>query len=116
LLPGAVSLIPEWIPAAGDEGEGVAPAAFTDFAHFVEPTYPRALRRRGVEGFVELIIRVDAQGRVIDWEVTDFGPVPAFKEEVERVAGRWRFSPAEISGMGGSTLTSRRVRIEFKLE
>lgn len=110
-----MDLVPEWVHLGPAEGDGILPGTSVDFDVYVEPLYPRALRRRGIEGFVELIVHIDGEGRVIGWDMVDFGPDAAFKEEVERVVGRWRFSTPADPGAGAPPW-HRRVRIEFRLE
>jgi len=110
-----LDLLPEWIPVVPVDGDGGLLGAAVDFDVYVEPLYPRALRRRGIEGFVELIVRIDGEGRVVDWDIVAFGPDAAFKDEVERVVGQWRFSPPAGAGAGPPPW-HRRVRIEFRLQ
>jgi len=100
------------LPAEGDGGLLGAPV---DFEVYVEPLYPPALRRRGVEGFVELVVHIDGEGRVVGWDTVAFGPDAAFKEEVERVVGQWRFSAPAGPGPDAPPWR-RRVRIVFRLE
>lgn len=101
-------LVPEPVP-----GELLATGALL---HFEEPHYPRPLRRRGIEGFVEVTVHLDGQGNVTHWHVDRFEPDAALKAEVERVVPLWRFYVAPEWEREGAVPPPVTVRIEFRLD
>jgi protein TonB len=78
------------------------------------PEYPQASRQRGEQGRVNLLVQIDAEGRVRDLSVLATSGYPALDREAERTVRRWRFQPAMQDGRPVfSTLT---VGITFQLE
>jgi periplasmic protein TonB len=80
----------------------------------MRPLYPSRARSRRVEGVVNLVFVVDAEGRVRDIEVEAARPSGYFEEAARRAAARWRFTP----GMRNGVPVAVRVRqaIRFQLE
>lgn len=102
--------------APGDGERDALWVPVQEMAVFVEPIYPRPLRRQGIEGYVEVLVRVGRDGEVLAWEVTDFVPVEAFKEAVNEVVPRWRFVvPSSQAKENGEPFLVR-VRVEFRLD
>lgn len=75
------------------------------------PQYPIELRRAGVTGYVEVMMYVDPQGRVMNAEVykTDN---PAFNQAAIDAAHRWRFEP----GVRKGEAVSFRILLPFVFE
>ena len=112
LLPGAVSLIPEWIPAAGDEGKGwlprLSPTLPTSWSHLSPgPAPPGRGRLRGADhpgGRPRARHRLGSDG---------LRPPPGFKEKWSgwRAAGvfrppkspEWEAVPSPPGGCGSSS-------------
>jgi protein TonB len=80
----------------------------------VPPFYPLSARAKGIEGKVELVFVVQADGVVSDVEVTDAFPGTIFVETAMRAVRQWRFKPGTKDGQAVAT----RVRLPlcFKLE
>jgi TonB family protein len=79
----------------------------------VEPVYPDAARRAGVEGTVELVVSVDASGKVSDVEVLRGLPLGVSDAAADAVR-RWTYRPAR--GPRGPLASRKTVRIRFALE
>lgn len=70
--------------------------------------YPREARRRGIEGYVVLRLRVDARGRVEDAVVVEAEPDNVFDRSAKRAVLAYRFDPARSGGSAvASTLEQR---------
>lgn len=79
----------------------------------VEPYYPVALRRSGVEGTAILRIVVRADGSVGRVEVVD-STHPAFSVAAMDAVTQWRYAPA--IRMGEAVDAYREVRVEFRVD
>jgi periplasmic protein TonB len=95
---------------AGGPGEGVLEERYVDrgpriLGDPVQPSYPAALRERGVAGRVLVQFVVDTLGRA---EMSGLRIVestdPAFASSVRAVLPRYRFSPGEVGGQRVRTL------------
>jgi TonB family protein len=64
----------------------------------VQPVYPEAARKRGVEGWVELAFTVTPAGTVEDVEVRNASPANVFDDSAVRAIRGWRFEPVERNG------------------
>jgi TonB family protein len=64
----------------------------------VQPVYPEAARKRGVEGWVELAFTVTPNGTVEDVEVRNASPANVFDDSAVRAIRGWRFEPVERNG------------------
>ena len=64
----------------------------------VNPVYPEAARKRGVEGWVELAFTVQPNGSVDDVEVRNASPAEIFDEAAVRAIRQWRFEPVTRNG------------------
>jgi len=64
----------------------------------VQPVYPEAARKRGVEGWVELAFTVMPNGTVEDVEVRNASPANVFDDSAVRAIRGWRFEPVERNG------------------
>lgn len=62
------------------------------------PSYPASAKRRNIEGFVDVRMRVDAQGRVVDVVVVKGQPAGVFDTSAVQAARRYRFEPATRGG------------------
>ncbi|MBT6659811.1 MAG: energy transducer TonB [Verrucomicrobia bacterium] len=63
----------------------------------IPPQYPPKLLLNRVSGRVDLLIVIDEEGRVTDYQVRRFTH-NEFKREVTRVIRQWKFSPAMKDG------------------
>ena len=78
----------------------------------VEPAYPDAARRAGVEGTVELEVTIDPSGKVSEVEVVRGLPL-GLSEAAAAAVRRWTWKPAR--GPSGPLASRRTVRIRFVL-
>lgn len=62
---------------------------------YVQPRYPEAARRAGLEGTVVLQLSVDRRGRVVSVHVTESSGIRELDTEAVRAARLWRFHRGE---------------------
>lgn len=80
----------------------------------VEPEYPDEARMRGIEGWVDLKLAVDASGAVRDATVEGGKNGRLLDRAALAAVRKWRYEPRALSGPG--TTEPLRVRVHFKLE
>ncbi|SFC41123.1 outer membrane transport energization protein TonB (TC 2.C.1.1.1) [Marinospirillum celere] len=82
--------------------------------HREQPQYPRQALARRIEGWVELVFEVDAEGRVQPETIRVLAADPegVFDRAARRAIARWRFATDELA----SGRTQLRQRLEFRLE
>jgi len=80
----------------------------------VPPFYPLSARAKGIEGQVELVFVVQADGSVSDIEVADSFPGRVFVEAALRAVRQWRFKPGTMEGQPVATRV--RLPMRFQLE
>jgi TonB family protein len=128
-LAAAGTFGPGWL-AAGENGEnGDAPPAPPAEAEslpldktpapisstIVQPTYPEAEKRAGIEGMVILRVTITAKGAVSAMEATtEVRGHPAFTQSATAAIGRWRFEPGEIQGKPVECKVM--IPVKFKLD
>lgn len=78
----------------------------------VDPPYPEAARRSGVEGTVVLDVRIDESGAVTDIQVLRGLPLGVSEAAVAAVS-RWKYRPAR--GRTGPVPSHKTVRVIFRL-
>jgi len=76
----------------------VVSAAALKRIKIVNPPYPEAARKRGLEGWVELAFTVTPKGTVEDVEVRNSSPADTFDDAAVRALRQWRFEPVERNG------------------
>jgi TonB family protein len=64
----------------------------------VQPVYPEAARKKGIEGWVELAFTVTPNGTVENVEVRNASPANVFDDAAVRAIRGWRFEPVERDG------------------
>ncbi len=81
----------------------------------VRPMYPRRAELRGLEGWVDVELAIDAKGAVVEAEVVGEKPAHVFGRAALNAVKRWRYQPKT---QGGKPVPQSgiRVRIEFELE
>jgi protein TonB len=77
----------------------------------IPPLYPRRALRRRIEGWVELRLTIDPEGRVSTARVLQSHPPGTFDRAALKAVRRWRFQAPEESGPVQAT-----QKIEFKLD
>lgn len=75
--------------------------------------YPKRAVRRGIEGRVTAMLRVDDTGEVRDVMILENKPVGAFDAAVEREAMKMLYEPAEPACKG--KIREADLQVEFKL-
>jgi TonB family protein len=78
--------------------QSIVSAASLTRTRTVNPVYPDAARKRGVEGWVELAFTVTPTGNVTDVEVRNASPANVFDDAAVRAIRQWRFQPVERNG------------------
>ena len=78
------------------------------------PQYPPSARMRRINGWVDLLFTVNADGTVSDVTVMNSEPVEIFDKAATDAALRWRFRPVTRNGLAVETLAQ--IRINFSLE
>ncbi|MFL6617636.1 MAG: TonB family protein [Povalibacter sp.] len=76
----------------------VVSAASLKRTRTVNPQYPEAARKKGIEGWVELAFTVSLSGSVDDIEVRNSSPAEVFDEAAKRAVRQWRFEPVVRNG------------------
>ncbi len=75
--------------------------------------FPAQARRQKIEGWVDLQVAVDAEGRVTEAVVLSAQPSRIFDVEARRAVMRWRYSPKRVNDQPVSSVL--RQRIKFSL-
>jgi protein TonB len=81
----------------------------------INPRYPPAAARDGVEGWVRLRFTIDPSGGVTDVEVIDSNPRRIFDQEARRALLRWKYKPKVVDGKAVSQ-PGQTVQLDFNLD
>lgn len=81
----------------------------------INPKYPVAAARDGLEGWVQLRFSVDATGAVTDIEVIAANPQRVFEQEAVRALKRWKYQPSTLDGASAKR-TGLQVQLDFNLD
>ncbi|GIX37194.1 MAG: hypothetical protein KatS3mg127_0433 [Silanimonas sp.] len=92
-------------PAAARSSGAAAPRALLSR---VAPRFPEAAQRRRLEGEVELLLTIAADGSVEGVDVLRADPPGVFDREAVLAARRWRYAPAEGRSTARVVLSFRR--------
>jgi len=98
--------------AATPPAEAAQPLEPATLVSKVDPVYPEAARRAGVEGTVVLEATIGPDGRVTRVDVLRGLPF-GLSEAAAAAVARWQYRPAR--GRDGPTVSRKEVRIEFRL-
>jgi TonB family protein len=112
---GAIAQAEADLAAARDQTAlqtSVVSAASLKRTRTVNPVYPEAARKRGVEGWVEMAFTVTPEGKVEDVEVRNSSPADIFDEAATRAIRQWRFEPVERNGQKVPQRAMVRLRFE----
>ena len=111
---GAIAQAESELKAAREHNDmqtNIVSAATLKRTRTVAATYPEAARKRGVEGWVELVFTVTPKGTVEDVEVRNSSPAEVFDDAALRAIRQWRFEPVTRNG---EAVTQRAmVRLRF---
>jgi protein TonB len=89
------------LSAARDQSSqltNIVSAASLKRTRTVNPQYPEAARKKGIEGWVELAFTVTLSGSVEDIEVRNSSPADVFDDAAKRAVRQWRFEPVVRNG------------------
>lgn len=79
--------------AAAPSAPAVSSIALARPVHRVPPQYPVKAKQQGIEGYVVMDLRINAEGRVEDVRVVREKPEGVFRASALRVVRRWAFMP-----------------------
>ena len=79
--------------AAVPSAPAVSSIALARPVHRVPPQYPVKAKQQGIEGYVVMDLRINAEGRVEDVRVVREKPEGVFRASALRVVRRWAFMP-----------------------
>ena len=77
---------------------------------YVQPSYPRAARRRGIDGTVAVEFTIDAEGMVRDAVVASDGGQPTLADAALEAVRLWRFRPALREGQAVAVRLRQPIR------
>lgn len=92
----------------------IVPISQLTRTNYVGPEYPRAARRRGVTGSVDLTFTVGANGIVSGIEISRSDPAEIFDQAAMDAVQQWRFAPVIESGEAVAKRSA--VRLSFDLQ
>ncbi|RUO26202.1 energy transducer TonB [Aliidiomarina minuta] len=81
----------------------------------IEPRYPPAAARDGIEGWVRLRFTIDETGGVTDIEIIEAEPRRVFDQEARRALRRWRYAPQVVDGVP-QRQEGMTVQLDFTME
>jgi TonB family protein len=89
------------------------PSTFSP-AEFVLPKEPQIKGFAG--GVVDLLVRLDARGRVRKACVIDSKPLGVFETVSVEAVRKWRYAPADVATLPKSDRRRMKVRVGFTLQ
>lgn len=92
----------------------VVSAASLKRVKIVNPQYPEAARKKGIEGWVELAFTVMPNGSVDNVEVRNASPADVFDDSAIRAVRQWRFEPVVRNGEKIQQRAMVRLKFENK--
>jgi len=81
----------------------------------INPRYPPAAARDGIQGWVQLRFTIDETGGVTDVEVIDSEPRRVFDQEARRALLRWKYKPKVVDGKAVRQ-PGQTVQLDFTLD
>lgn len=81
----------------------------------IEPKYPPAAARDGVNGWVQLRFNIGADGRVTDVRVLAAEPRRVFEQEAIRALKNWKYQPKLENGRAVAQ-SDLEVQLDFRLD
>jgi len=81
----------------------------------IEPKYPPAAARDGLNGWVRLRFNIGADGRVTDVKVLAAEPRRVFEQEAMRALKNWKYQPKLENGRA-VTQSDLEVQLDFRLD
>ncbi len=80
----------------------------------VAPQYPRGAIRENVEGWVVLLVKIDAVGEVLEATVFDSSPPGRFEKAALEAVRKWKFKPRVVDGKPVGVTGSQRFTFEMR--
>lgn len=80
----------------------------------LQPKYPQNLRKRGIEGQLQLKVLIDQEGNVAQAEIHTSSGYQDFDQSAIEVVCQWQFKPAQIEGKERSSWVL--IPIAFRLK
>lgn len=80
----------------------------------VEPTYPQAALRRGIEGFVDIMFDISSKGSTENIRIVGSQPQGVFDKAAIKAIARWKFQPANLDGTSVATY-DQVTRLRFSI-
>lgn len=110
---GGIALGQRLVEGSGDVMETMMASDLTPIT-LLPPQYPLSARQRSIEGWVDVVFVVTAQGTVRDPEIIAAAPEGVFDRAAREAVLRWRFRPLQ---RGGKAVPARvSVRLDFSLD
>jgi protein TonB len=100
------------VEAAGSTAEPATPPAARKLTRYVAPDYPREALMRGIEGWVDLDLTINAAGDVVASNVLGGKARQVFDRAAGSAVRRWKYEPSA----GGEPFQALQVRVTFALE
>jgi protein TonB len=98
----------------GSQEPEMVPVSQLTRINYVGPEYPRAARRRNVQGSVDVGFVVTTDGRVRSLTVLSSDPGDTFDQAALDAVEQWRFEPVMENGAAVEKRTA--VRLAFNLQ
>jgi TonB family protein len=110
------------VPSSAPAKDAATPAVPTDDmvalstlkrTRMVTPSYPENARSKGIQGWVDLELRVMPDGKVSDIKVQNSTPTDVFDQAAIKAVRQWRFEPPMKDGKAVPQRTM--VRLKFTM-
>jgi protein TonB len=102
----------EETPAPGANSEPVTPPAARKLTRYVAPDYPREALMRGIEGWVDMDLTINAAGDVVASSVVGGKARQVFDRAAGSAVRRWKYEPRS----DGEPFQAMQVRVTFELQ
>jgi|GEM_PF-2386738 len=80
------------------------------------PVYPRSAKRRGIQGWVDIVYTINRSGDVENVQIVKATPEGVYEKSVLRAVSGWRFSPGTVKGKPVNIRVKQRLRFELNHE
>ncbi|MCR8921341.1 TonB family protein [Dasania sp. GY-MA-18] len=81
----------------------------------VAPNYPERARRKGIEGYVDLVFDLSATGQTLNIRILDAQPRGYFEQASIRALKKWKYKPAMEDGVA-IAISNMTTRISYSLD
>ena len=99
-------------PSTPAATQPVATAVTLTRTKTVMPVMPDSARRKGINGWVEVVFTVNTKGEVEDAQVRSSSPEEVFDDAALKAVRAWRFEPPKQDGKPVSTRSMIRLKFE----